>query len=177
MSDTVHDAARKGDLSRLRVLLEQDPGLVNARCNNGSTPLHYAAMNGQAEAVELLHKLGAEVNATNNNGETPLHLVAMWGKPEAAELLHKLGAEVNARNNYGETPLHLVAAWGKTEAAKLLGELGADPEARDNQGRTPLDKAYNEEDKALLRKLMGTPSSRYVVDELVVAVMEKAQVE
>jgi ankyrin repeat protein len=126
-----HDAARDGDLSRLRALLEQNRGLVNVRCNYHYTPLDRAAECGHTEVIELLHKLGAEVNAGNNAGYTPLHHAARYyGRTEVIELLHKLGAEVNAGNNDGLTPLHYAASCRQTKAAKLLGELGADPEAR-----------------------------------------------
>ncbi len=66
-----HDAAEKGDLSRLRALLKQNPGQVNARDDGGTTPLHWAAMHGHTEAIELLHKLGAKVNAGAVGGRTP----------------------------------------------------------------------------------------------------------
>jgi ankyrin repeat protein len=160
MSDGIHDAAMNGDLSRLRELLKQDPGLVNARDDDGDTPLHVAAMYGQTEAIELLGELGADFNARNNYGSTPLHRAAAYGQTEAAKLLGELGAELEARDNKGQTPLHRAAACGETEMAKLLMELGADLEAKDNNGMTPLHWAavHGETEAAkLLMKLGADP--------------------
>jgi ankyrin repeat protein len=47
---------------------------VNARNDNGDTPLHLAAEFGRKEVVEFLLTNKADVNARDNNGETPLQL-------------------------------------------------------------------------------------------------------
>ena len=41
----------------------------------GWTPLHFAALNTDKAAAELLVKLGADVNAADKCGSTPLHVV------------------------------------------------------------------------------------------------------
>ncbi|MDB4794710.1 ankyrin repeat domain-containing protein [bacterium] len=40
------------------------------------TPLHYAALNGNKEIVELLIAKGADMNVTANEEWTPLHTTA-----------------------------------------------------------------------------------------------------
>lgn len=50
-AEPIHDAARKGDVKKLKSLLQGDPKLVSLKDNNGDTPLHLAALHGQLEAV------------------------------------------------------------------------------------------------------------------------------
>ena len=46
---------------------------------DGMTPLMYAAMNGHADVVSMLHAKGAKVNAVDNFGRTALVLAASYG--------------------------------------------------------------------------------------------------
>jgi len=53
---------------------------VNAKTNEGGTPLHYAARDGRRNAAELLITRGANVKAKDNDGLTPLDYAARDGK-------------------------------------------------------------------------------------------------
>ena len=66
---------------------------VNAKDDNGWTPLHFAVYYGHKEIVELLIAKGAEVNAKDKNGWTPLHLAVDGGHTEIADLLRKHGGK------------------------------------------------------------------------------------
>ena len=80
---------------------------VNARAENGWTPLHAAGTSKTPAIVTALVKAGADVNARNENGGwTPLHVAAGNSTtPAAVTVLVKAGAEVNARDENGATPL------------------------------------------------------------------------
>ena len=100
-NDAIHDAARNGDLEKVKALLKANPDLVFSKDTHGSTPLHCAALQGHKDVAELLLANKAEVNAKDNIGETPLHMAAYHGHKDVAELLLANKAEVNARNNSG----------------------------------------------------------------------------
>ena len=62
---------------------------MNAKSDDGWTPLHDAASMGHKEIVELLLAKGANVNAKNNYGNTPLDLAS----GETANFLRKHGGK------------------------------------------------------------------------------------
>ncbi len=122
----IHDAAKAGDLERLKTLLEENPDLVNSADSDRNTPLSSAVEAGSLEAAEFLIKAGAKVNAANYNKETPLHVAAMKGNSEAVELLLEHNADPNLREQRGRTPLFLAVAMGRDlETARLLIDAGS----------------------------------------------------
>ena len=116
-----------------------------------TTALHYAAMTGSKEIVELLIENGAKVDARSQNGETPLFRTAIGGAVEAAKVLLINGADVNARNDANDTPLHfavmersiapMVTFGDRIEIVKLLLTHGAGVNAIDKRQYTPLHNA------------------------------------
>jgi ankyrin repeat protein len=83
----LHSAAYEGHNDVVELLLAKGAN-VNAKINDGFTPLYEAASNGQKDVTELLLAKGADVNAKDNDGKTPLQVA----KPEVADLLHVHGA-------------------------------------------------------------------------------------
>jgi ankyrin repeat protein/UDP-2,3-diacylglucosamine pyrophosphatase LpxH len=134
----IHEAARKGNLTALKALIEKEPQLANAVDENGITPLHLAASGGFIPGIEFLSAHGATIDARDIYANTPLHMAACNGKAEPIALLKKLGADVNAKTESGATPLHISAT---RETSELLISLGADIESLDRQGWTPLHYA------------------------------------
>jgi hypothetical protein len=94
----IHDAARNGDLGKVKALLKDNPDLVFSKESAGGTPLHGAAYRGHKDVVELLLASKADVNAKSKNGWTPLHEAAANGYKDVAELLLANKADVNAKN-------------------------------------------------------------------------------
>ena len=64
---------------------------ANAKNNDGDTPLHLAAMEGNVDLAKLLLANKAEVNAKDNIGWTPLHFAAVKGHKDVVELLRQHG--------------------------------------------------------------------------------------
>jgi len=89
------------------------------------TPLHLAALRGDAEEAERLLSRGADPNARDVFGRTPLHYAAARNHKAVAELLLKHGADPNAED--GETPLDLAAKWCAAETGALLAAYGSGP--------------------------------------------------
>jgi len=92
------DAAREGDLEKVKALLKDDPDLVFVKddkpgsTDNGWTPLHYAAFRGHKDVVELLLANKAPVNAMDEQGGTPLFYVrGARGYKDIEKLLRRYG--------------------------------------------------------------------------------------
>ena len=112
----------------------------NARDENGSTPLHWAATWGRTSAVRALLEAGAKPDARDKEGRTALHDAARWGHESVVEALLDAGAKPNARGDVlGVTPLHMAAYEGHASVVKALLDAGAKPDAWDKSGETPFD--------------------------------------
>jgi ankyrin repeat protein len=138
----IHDAARKGDLKKVKALLVADPKIVNDRDNNGDTALHIAALHNQLAVAQALLDAGADVNAKNGYGAyTPDDLGSVLGSSnhkDPVSLLTVHGIDTADMKN-GYTPLHLAEfAVGHKKMAELLVSKGADVNARPASGATPL---------------------------------------
>ena len=84
---------------------------VNAREDQGWTPLHFAAKDsGNLEIVRALLDAGAEVDAENADGEPPLSLAAGsgWSDPRTITLLRERGADPYHKDRYGFSPVSSV---------------------------------------------------------------------
>ncbi|MFQ6397562.1 ankyrin repeat domain-containing protein [Nocardia sp. KC 131] len=95
----------------------------------GRTPLHYAALNGDLDAIERL--LATEdVNVRDNEDWTPLHFAAQDAHPDAVERLLDAGADVDALTDKGMPAIYWAAtATGGDPVAtiRVLRARGADP--------------------------------------------------
>jgi ankyrin repeat protein len=146
-AQNIHEAAEKGDLARVKELVEKNPELVNARATGQYaylkfTPLHFAAWKGHKDIVQYLIKKGTDIHAQDSDGSTPLYWAANFGHEEIVTALIQNGAEVNSKNNFGITPLHRAAFKGHTDIVKLFIEKGSEINVRNkHQGRTPLQNA------------------------------------
>ncbi|MBR9983861.1 MAG: ankyrin repeat domain-containing protein [Wolbachia endosymbiont of Homalodisca vitripennis] len=99
---------------------------IYAQDENGYTPLHHAAANGDVKNAKSLIDNGEDINAQDENGDTPLHYAAAENYKESAKLLIEHGANVNAQDKAGHTPLYYAVANDNEELAKLLIKYGAD---------------------------------------------------
>jgi len=127
---------------------------VNARNNNGATPLHDAAMFGHLDAARALVEHGADVSIRDNDDSTPLHWAASNGYLEIVKLLVEHGADVNVKRKGDWTPLYGAASRSNPDVATWLIEHGADVNAKDFVGQTPMYAAAKEgriETMALLK--------------------------
>jgi ankyrin repeat protein len=93
---SIHEAASDGDIRAIEWLVGRAAD-VNAKNNNGDTPLHLAAYYGYVPAMELLVGRGANVNARNKDGwlfgKTPLKIAIEQNETEAADWLRAHGGK------------------------------------------------------------------------------------
>ena len=102
------------------------------------TPLHTAAIRGDATEVRRLLDAGTDPNARRESGSsrnTSLHEAAMRGHADAVKALLDGGADPKARGSAGKTALHWAAERGHAEIVGALVAAGADLNATNNRQR------------------------------------------
>jgi len=155
------DDALRGDADALRVLLGEDPDLIEETFGeDGASLLHLAAGRGAVESTRLLLGRGTDANVRDRRLRTPLHYAAEEGQEEAARLLAERGAGVNAQDEQGWTPMRLAVHGGNVEVLRLLADRGAETDifamaALGDVGRT---SALLDQDPALVRARDETTS-------------------
>jgi ankyrin repeat protein len=189
--DALLEAAKTGDVRKLRSLLAADSTLAALRFPSGETPLMAALYRGQLPVVEALIEAGAPldvfaaaalgrtesidrilgeapeaVNAFAYDGWTPLHLASFFGRHDAGVRLLQAGADVSAesRNSMRNTPLHAALAGDHPEIALLLLDHGAAVAARDAGGHTPLHIAAENGSVDAVRALLARGADPLAVD-------------
>jgi ankyrin repeat protein len=156
----------RGDLDRLRAILEKSPKLktdphvmaiaarhgnkeilahfmsegadFNAPFREGLAGLHLAARSGNREGIQVLLEHKADIEAADLGGFRPLHWAAGSGQTEATELLLQNNADVNSKATNVRTPLICAAEKGHKDVVLLLLKYKADLGLKDRRGRTAL---------------------------------------
>jgi hypothetical protein len=106
----IHHYADRGDLKRLRAILDKHPELVDVRLpprgkpshDEQYTPLHRAAELGGPDVVEYLLSRGADIEADSGSGWRPLHLSARLGNLRTIRTLVEKGASLQAKTCFIE---------------------------------------------------------------------------
>jgi len=148
------EAARTGDRATVLSLLRENVP-VDAAGNDGTTALHWATLQNDAELVAEMLAAGADPNVGNRYGITPLYLAAENGSAQIIELLLDAGADANEVGTEGETVLMTVARTGAVDGAELLLARGADIDARESwHGQTALMWAAGYGNPAMIETLV-----------------------
>jgi uncharacterized protein len=126
------EAVQSGNTAVAIKLIDQKVN-VNGTSPDGTTALHWAVHNADADMVDRLIRAGANVNTKNEYGVTPISEAASVGNTAVLEKLLKAGADPNTSGVDGMTPLMIVARSTSVAAARLLLDHGANVNAKEQQ--------------------------------------------
>lgn len=108
----------------------------------GQTALHFAALCGYKECVELLaHAVEGILEHRDGAGFSPLRIAIRHRNEEVVKALLEKKADPSASAPKDYPPLHLAILLSELGIAKTLVAAGADLEAKDQFGDTPLHSA------------------------------------
>jgi len=119
---------------------------MEARDNDGRTPLLTAALFGNAVGVAELLGRGANIETPDHEGNSPARTALELNREAIFFRLLDEGADLETRDRRGRTMLWYIAGsdFRQDVYTRILSELlsrGVDVDARDDEGITPLKKA------------------------------------
>jgi len=134
-------------ISGLKTILKDKP-----KC----AAIHYLALNGPINMVEMALRLGSDINTRDSLGYTPLHhACASFGSTtEMVSFLLNNGADVNAVGNHGTTPLHVACRYTEVGIIDTLIKHGSRVDVCDVRGDQPIHIATHAGDMAMVSALL-----------------------
>lgn len=159
MKDTpLHWASIKNQTDTISLLLANgaDTKLTNS---DGNTVLHYAAMYGDVNTVNVLLEADSFLaSVENNEGITPIYYAIVVSDNDILSSIITNGQiDINKKDSLGYTPLHYAANYGNMEAVVLLvEEFNADKTIVNDDNFTASDIASNNSYYTIVEYLGGT---------------------
>ncbi|SUW08981.1 ankyrin repeat-containing protein [Brachyspira pilosicoli] len=159
MKDTpLHWASIKNQTDTISLLLANgaDTKLTNS---DGNTVLHYAAMYGDVNTVNVLLEADSSLaSVENNEGITPIYYAIVVSDNDIlSSIINNGQIDVNKKDSLGYTPLHYAANYGNMEAVVLLvEEFNADKTIVNDDNFTASDIAANNSYYTIVEYLGGT---------------------
>lgn len=112
-------------INLLEELLKKKASPNVADKDMGRTPLHYAALSGMEEEVDMLLAAGAEVSIKDSGGRTPLHCVIQlygWTSARIVRQLLKNGADPTTEDNRGQSAYDLALSYNNRNVIDLFDQ-------------------------------------------------------
>uniref|UniRef100_A0A1A8MEX5 Notch homolog 2 n=1 Tax=Nothobranchius pienaari TaxID=704102 RepID=A0A1A8MEX5_9TELE len=149
----LHAAVAADAQGVFQILIRNRATELDARMNDGTTPLILAARLAVEGMVEELIHCHADINAVDDHGKSALHWAAAVNNVEATLVLLKNGANRDMQNNKEETPLFLAAREGSFEGAQVLLDHYSNRDITDHLDRLPRDIAQERMHHDIVRLL------------------------
>lgn len=146
------DVARKGNLSEIKLLFDNDKNIINAIDINGSSMLILACYRGNQEVAQFLIEKGADLNYISNNGTA---LMACVFKSEflLVDELIKKSVNLDLTDGNGITALMLAVQFKNVEMVKKLLNAGANKQLKCKQNKTAFEYAVFSNNEEIINLL------------------------
>lgn len=123
-STPLYYAAKRGNLSSVKLLLNKANEVLNTADDTGTTPVLAALRGGHVEVASFLLDCKANHMSVDQNGSGAIHWAAYRGFPTMVKRLLELGCDASAPNRLGDTPCHLAVSANNIEVIGILVAAG-----------------------------------------------------
>ncbi|XP_065292164.1 transient receptor potential cation channel subfamily A member 1 isoform X1 [Dermacentor albipictus] len=174
----LHLAAIYDHAECARILLSQFGASPKLTCDNGYYPIHEAAKNASANAIEALLEWGESsgysraemMKLYDADGNVPLHSAVHAGDIKAVQLCLESGALISTQQHDLSTPVHLACAQGAMDIVRLMFSRQPDQRVHcltcsDAQQMTPLHCAAMFDHVELVEYLVSEGASMNATDK------------
>ncbi|WP_343747099.1 ankyrin repeat domain-containing protein [Fluviicola sp.] len=134
-SQDVFEAARTGNVERLKELIRLDKDTIQKVNRMGFDPLMIACYRGQTNCAKFLLEQGANPNRPSAEGSA-LQAACYQNNTELAALLIKKGADLDAQGPDGNTALMYAVLNQNLKLVKMLVKAGSDLNKRNKDNQT-----------------------------------------
>ena len=134
----LHDAARVGDVDKVKEFLNHGKYNVNSTDSTRQTPLHHACEKGCLDVVRVLvSEFKADMTVHDDYGQTALMLAALNAHENVVHVLMSYGCPLDNNPKNGWTALHYACQGGGVRLVQsLLSTISV--LSMDNKGNIPL---------------------------------------
>ena len=124
----LHLAVMNAQFAVVELLCRRDDVslLLEARCESGLSPLHYACIADNLDITRLLLATGSNIEEpTDGDQRRPVHIAAACGSMGLLNLLCDKGASLDARDAIGDRAICVACRQGRASAAQNLLNRGS----------------------------------------------------
>lgn len=112
---------------------------VNAKCDEGNTPIMYAVFRGNLRIIQKLLEYNVNINEVNKNGNSLMHISIIADQVNIMVYLKdKLNLSIYITDKIGSTPLHFACFLGSENCLNVLLSWIHDVNVKNEEGNTPL---------------------------------------
>ena len=165
--DRMLPTIQRGDLNRVKELVEEDKSLVNRKVSNGYTPLQIAISSRKNDIAKFLLSQNADIEQKNNYEQTALVLALSSRNKEMVELLLDKGADVNSldRSKSSAVSYAIMYFSRDTDLVKKFVERADDLNARPGNRGTFLQLACQYGQVEIVNYLLDKGAKVDVIDQ------------
>ena len=146
------DIARKGNLSDIKLLFDNDKNILNAIDDKGSSMLILACYRGNHDVAKFLIDNGAELNYVSTNG-TALMACVFKSEFQLVDELLKKNVNLDLTDVNGITALMLAVQIKNVEMVKKLLFAKANKELKCKQNKTAFEYAVFSNNEEIINLL------------------------